>query len=393
MLEGRTDQGVVEASAHAPRHPACAARRMRRWRTIGRLLCLGAVLSVLYFGAAPSTRAVATQFARIQLPADAAMHPGTPNEWWYFTGHVRDKAGHTYGFEMVTFKVGNARQLDPFLTGNTLYRIDAAITDETHKRFTSTIDYLTPAPGKTVLSTRQLTLRMPGQTASLTIDTLPGPGIAYHLRVKMLASAADLTVRTTRPPLLEGGNGVMQIAKGYSYYYSLTNMHTTGTLTLHGRRMQVSGLTWMDHQWGKWNWKDDKGWDWMAIQLNNGTSLSLVNFTSGPRTTAKSSSVSFADGRQLFTPQAHMTPLARTWTSPRSHIIYPQSWRVQVPAIGLDATVTSTVSDQEMVDQIDPYSTYWEGSGRLTGTLAGKPISGQTYTELAGYAGGSGGGA
>lgn len=80
MLEGRTDQGVVEASAHAPRHPACGATRMRRWRTVGHVLCLGAVLSVLYFGAAPSTRAVATQFARIQLPADAAMHPGTPNE-------------------------------------------------------------------------------------------------------------------------------------------------------------------------------------------------------------------------------------------------------------------------------------------------------------------------
>jgi hypothetical protein len=39
-----------------------------------------------------------------------------------------------------------------------------------------------------------------------------------------------------------------------------------------------------------------------------------------------------------------------------------------------------------MVDLLDPYSTYWEGSGRLTGTLAGKPIRGMTYTELTGYA-------
>jgi predicted secreted hydrolase len=123
----------------------------------------------------------------------------------------------------------------------------------------------------------------------------------------------------------------------------------------------------------------------MAIQLANGTSLSLVNFLSGPRSGAKYATISFVHAPQLFTRAAAMTPLGQRWTSPRSHITYPTSWKIAIPAIGLKAVVTTSVPNQEIVDQVDPFSTYWEGSGRLSGSLQGKPISGRTYTELAGY--------
>jgi predicted secreted hydrolase len=353
---------------------------------IARSVRLAVLLALLCFGAVPRTLAAPARFARIRLPADAAMHPASPNEWWYVTGHLQDQAGRTYGYELVTFKLGNARQVAPLLPVNTLYRIDLAITDETHRKFSSTVTYLFPAPGKTMLSSRQLSLRMLGQGASLSIDTLPGTDLAYHLRGQLKAGIIDLTVRTTRPPLIEGANGVEQISDSYSYYYSLPHLRTTGTLILHGRRMPVRGLSWMDHQWGTWSWQKQKGWDWMAIQLDNGTSLSLLNFTAGPRTTAKYSGISFADGTQRFTGRAAMASLAPTWTSPRSHLTFPLSWHVTVPAIKLDAVVTATVPNQELVDTLDPYSTYWEGSGTLSGTLAGAPIRGKAYTELAGYA-------
>jgi predicted secreted hydrolase len=123
----------------------------------------------------------------------------------------------------------------------------------------------------------------------------------------------------------------------------------------------------------------------MAIQLSNGTSLSLVNFISGPRRSTKSATIGFSSGSQVFTRKATMTPLAQIWTSPRTHIKYPLAWKVKVPAIGLDAMVTTSVPNQEMADPVEPFSTYWEGSGRIVGTLHGKPISGLTYTELAGY--------
>jgi predicted secreted hydrolase len=369
------------------------ARRLRSrrdpWagRYMTRSLCVAVLLIALCAGMIPRAYAASFHFTPIRLPADAAMHADWPNEWWYVTGHLRDAAGTHYGFELVTFKFGNAHQIDPLLRVNTLYRIDLALTDETHKRFFSHIEYIVPSPGKPVLSTSRLKLRMVGSNASLSVDTVGVKDLAYHLVDRMPAGAIDLTVRTARPPLLEGGKGLEQISDGYSYYYSLTNLVTTGSITLHGKKLAATGLSWMDHQWGKWNWLGQPGWDWMAIQLADGTSLSLVNFTSGPRRSTKSATIGFSTGSQVFTRNATMTALAQTWTSPRTHIKYPLAWKVKVPTIGLDAVVTTSVPNQEMVDPLEPFSTYWEGSGRIVGALRGKPISGLTYTELAGYFG------
>lgn len=354
------------------------------YQVVHRFGRLALAMALVFLGVVPVALAAPRHFKPIRLPADARMHHGAPNEWWYFTGHLRDGHGRTYGFELTNFKFGEARKLDPFLPSNTLYRIDFAITDESHKRFYSMIDYVLPSPGKTELSTTTLQSRMPGADGSVALDTLPGPGLAYRLRGHMKAGSLDLTVRTTRPPLLEGKNGVETIANGYSYYYSLTNMHSSGTLTIGAHRVAVTGLTWMDHQWGAWDWKDDKGWDWMAVQLANGVSFSLVNFTSGHGQSFKYAIISFPNGKQLFTANARMIPLNRHWTSPRTGTTYPMGWRVEVPALGLAATVLPVMPNQEMVDPLGE-ATYWEGSGRLTGTLSGKPMTGMTYTELVGY--------
>ncbi len=363
----------------------CAAR-IGRCRA--RLPIVALLLAALCLNSIPHAVAGAPfPFKPIHLPADAAMHADSPNEWWYVTGHLQDAKGNHYGFELVAFKFGNARQIAPFLGVNTLYRIDLALTDQTHKHFYSTVDYILPSAGKPILSSRRLRLRMTGPSASLAIDTVDANDLAYHLVDHMPAGGIDLSVRTARPPLLEGGKGVERIGDGYSYYYSLTNLATSGTLTLHGRKMQVSGISWMDHQWGMWNWRGLRGWDWMAIQLANGTSLSLIDFVSGPRRTAKSATIGFAARPRVFTRKATMTPLGPKWTSPRSHITYPIAWKVTVPAISLQAVVTTAVPQQELFDPVEPFSTYWEGSGRLVGTLRGKPIRGLTYTELAGYYG------
>jgi predicted secreted hydrolase len=201
----------------------------------------------------------------------------------------------------------------------------------------------------------------------------------------MSAGSIDLTVDTSRRPLLEGGSGVVPMgAGGSSYYYSLTNMRTSGTLTLAGRRFAVTGATWMDHQWGNWRWDKIRGWDWMGVQLSNGTSVVLVNFT-GARLSNKTAGSSFPDGTQLVTKSSFMTTLNHFWTSPATSVRYPLGWHIQVPAVGLDAQVLPTIPDQEVVDPLSFGPTYWEGSCRVTGTLHGKPITGLAYTELVGY--------
>lgn len=73
------------------------------------------------------------------------------------------------------------------------------------------------------------------------------------------------------------------------------------------------------------------------------------------------------------------------WISPATRDRYPASWQISVPAIGLQARVTPAVAGQEMVDRTHIVAPYWEGSCRLVGTLHGKPIMGDVYTELVGY--------
>ena len=52
-------------------------------------------------------------------------------------------------------------------------------------------------------------------------------------------------------------------------------MELTGTLTFHGRTLGVKGEAWFDHQWGDFIAVGGGGWDWFAVNLDDGTDLTL----------------------------------------------------------------------------------------------------------------------
>ena len=43
---------------------------------------------------------------RYEFPRDHFNHPEFQTEWWYYTGNVRARDGHRYGFELVFFRRG-----------------------------------------------------------------------------------------------------------------------------------------------------------------------------------------------------------------------------------------------------------------------------------------------
>jgi predicted secreted hydrolase len=63
---------------------------------------------------------------------------------------------------------------------------------------------------------------------------------------------------------------------GRSYYYTHPAMNTTGTLTIDGRKINVSGNSWFDHQWGGFS-KCYPAWDWFSLRLDNGCFVMLYN--------------------------------------------------------------------------------------------------------------------
>ncbi len=316
----------------------------------------------------------------VRFPADTAAHLDTGTEWWYFVGHLADAAGHSYGFEVTFFRFAGLRRYFPGSPVDTAYRTDVAITDEATNRFHEGVGYAA-ASAQATASTTGVELR----AATVSVSTV-GP-LSYHVQGRTSdGSLVDLTVASQRTPMLVHG-GYTGWGSGYTYYYSLTHMQATGTLTIGGRRIAVHGIAWNDHQWGNMQQSNVIGWQWMALQLSDGADVSLVN--ERPHTSIDNDWAQglLPDGRQVYTPRATITVLDH-WRSPVTHTVYPSLWRVRVPALRLDVTVRPTIHGQEVIDRFAVNGwlfSYWEGSCTITGTRAGHPVGGKAYTELTGY--------
>jgi predicted secreted hydrolase len=325
----------------------------------------------------------------LHLPADAAMHPDAQTEWWYCTGRVAAAAGQTYGVDVTFIKRFAVQRYFPDAPYDALYRDDVALTDEAARQFHSALTFLWPALTATVVSTQELAI----QAGPIRMSTLPGL-YRYQIHGSLPDGAIDLTLAAARPPLFIGG-GLIPWGRGYSYYYSFTQLRAAGTITLAGRPRAVQGTIWMDHQWGTWPRGDLRpigwdGWQWMGLRLADGTNIDLTNIRASGGGLLRGAAVLHADNTQsALVLGVVMTPLG-SWRSPRTHILYPSGWRVQIPAERLDVRVYPTVRDQEMVYGGPPAAylgetTYWEGDSVVSGWHAGHAVQGAAYTELMGY--------
>lgn len=314
-------------------------------------------------------------FGRLTLPLDDRMHPDADNEWWYFTGHLESTDGMRYGYEFTLFKFSN----QPFRIGPfplpTVYRLDFAVTSETEGRFFSKVSTLLPLPTYH-LDSRHLYARF-GSTLLAAV----GP-FTYRLRTTAGRYGLDLFLQATKAPLAQGDAGWIAMgAAGGSYYYSLTRLRTQGRLTADGVTKQVSGLSWMDHQWGNWDWRGMRGWDWMGIQLDDGTDVMVFAFHAGG---GRLASVYGQDGDVIKTHTFSLDALG-SWNSPATGATYPAGWRLAIPEAQAVLNLNPTLPNQEMVDTMYPEGSYWEGSCTVEGTLQGRPVRGMAYVELVGY--------
>jgi predicted secreted hydrolase len=55
-------------------------------------------------------------------------------------------------------------------------------------------------------------------------------------------------------------------------------LQAEGTLAIRGESHNVSGLAWLDREWGSSALSEDQeGWDWFALQLSDGSDLMFYN--------------------------------------------------------------------------------------------------------------------
>ena len=205
--------------------------------------------------------------------------------------------------------------------------------------------------------------------------------------------AIQLTVSSGKPLVVHGTDGISRkgSATGQaSHYYSFTRLATTGKLTIGNESFDVTGTSWMDHEFGSADLdKDLVGWDWFSLQLDDQRELMLYQLrrANGSAHPASSGTLIDRDGRghHLLIGDFTLEPTSY-WTSPASKAHYPQRWRLTIPSQQLSLELVPRMADQELSPTRSTQVTYWEGAIETTGTAQGKPIHGQGYMELVGYA-------
>ena len=73
----------------------------------------------------------------------------------------------------------------------------------------------------------------------------------------------------------------------------------------------------------------------------------------------------------------------RWWTSGRTQVRYPVSWRVRLPEIGADLVFSPLADDQE-IPVLGVLRAVWEGAGTVSGHVAGRSVAGRARLELYG---------
>ncbi len=378
---------------------------MSRWRSSRGLLAALVLLVLTAAGTAMQVdrlsvlrAAVQPGFAqaeaprRFEFPQDHGPHPLFRHEWWYLTGQLRGADGATFGFELTVFRLA----LRPPPTAapapasawqaRQVYAAHFAITDVGRARFFNATRYARDALDLAGATAAPFSVHVADWSVTQVPD--PMPGLHWQLQAEDGDYQLQLQLQSAAPPVLNGEGGLSRKADApgaASYYYSMPRLQAAGRLTHQGVGVPVSGLVWLDREWGSGSLgADSQGWDWFALDLDDGSSLMFYALRDGHGLRDAHSAGTFVD------PAGHATPLRnadvaidvlRYWNSPRGGR-YPAQWRVRVRSQQLALTVRPLLADQELSTQ----PRYWEGAVQVQGTRGVAPVKAQGYVELVGYA-------
>lgn len=320
------------------------------------------------------------------FPRDHGRHDGYKTEWWYFTGNLQEKGtGRRFGYQLTFFRTAMTPEPttrpSPWAIQN-LYFSHAAVSDLAGQKFLFKDRLQRGRPGLAEASDRTMDVALLDSSAKLDEKGL------IHLLAKEEGFAIDLTCAPGRGPILQGPGGVN--AKGTkvgqaSYYYSLTRLPTTGTLTVNGKRFDIEGRSWMDHEFSSNALANEQaGWDWLGLTLDNGSDLMIyrlrrrdgsADYLSGTRVTSD------GQAHYLNAGDIHLEG-SHPWTSPTTGGVYPQEWTLTARGEP-PMTIRSLMPNQELITTASTDVNYFEGAAEVL--IAGKP-SGEGYLEITGTA-------
>jgi predicted secreted hydrolase len=309
------------------------------------------------------------------FPRDHGAHPDYRVEWWYLTANLTGEDGADYGAQWTLFRFAVAPGFGEGWQSPQLWMGHAAVTTPAQHRSAERLARggigqagvsLTPFAAS-IDSWRMASRAAPAADEMSAVDvSAAGEGFAYRL-----ALVADA------PLIRHGDRGYSQkSAQGQaSYYYSQPFYRVTGSLTLDGRDIAVTGNAWFDHEWSSQPLSaDQSGWDWFSLHFASGEKLmgfrlrdAGEGFVSGTWIASDGTAEALQPGELVVQP-LH-------WAEVKGRRV-PVGWRLSLPAKGLDVT-TRALNDAAWMDT---QVSYWEGPVRVQGSHAGRG-----YVEMTGY--------
>jgi len=351
-----------------------------------KLACFVAVVFSLHPDAAQYRTALPGY--HYEFPRDHFNHPEFQTEWWYYTGNLKSNDGHRFGFELTFFRQAVSRDLAKTAAWDVkdIYLAHLALSDLDDGKFYHAGRTNRSGPGIAGVDETRRRIWNGNWQIVWKNDAQELQAIDERFQLR-------LALHSEKPPIIHGKNGVSQKAEGVgraSHYISLTRIHTSGFVELGGKKFEVIGTSWMDHEFFTHQLTADQtGWDWLSLQLEDDTELMLFHIRRKDGSIDPYSAGTFVDAQgkttHLRTIDFVLSPLGKTWKSPVTGAVYPMEWKLAIPRLGLELEVKTPLESQELTGNTKVTPNYWEGAILLTGKRNGQAAGGVGYLEMTGY--------
>jgi len=315
----------------------------------------------------------AIEGAPLVFPRDFGAHPGFRTEWWYLTANLEDESGAAYGVQWTLFRqAGAPRDERQGWANQTVWMAHAAVTTATEHLFAET--FARGGVGQAGVTSQPFrawiddwSFEALGAALSRATLSANGPGFRYTFDL-----VAD------KPVVLQGDNGWSRKSDDgrASYYFSQPFFKIDGVLLLHGRKVKLTGLAWMDREWSSQPLAaSQKGWDWFSLHFATGEKLMVFRLRDRTARDFYAGTWIGADGasQPLGRNDIELTPLSRAHVAGRDLTV---SWKLLVKSHGVDVE-TAPVNAASWMATSFPY---WEGPINFRGSHEGKG-----YLEMTGY--------
>lgn len=333
----------------------------------------------------PFARAI--QPRKFVFPDDHGPHPEFKTEWWYYTGNLFSESDRHFGYQLTFFRSAltpEAQQRNSNWATNQIYMAHFALTDVDAERFYHFERFSRDSLGLAGAKANPFKVWLENWSA----EGRQGEPLPMRLSASEDSVAIELNLKSAKPIVLQGENGLSQKSAklgNASYYYSMTRMPTSGSISISGESFQVSGTSWLDREWSTSALGEGQvGWDWFSLQFDDGRELMYyqLRLKDGNADPLSSGVLVDVDGStKRLKPSDIDIKVLKHWQSSKSGAKYPAKWSLDVVNEGISLEISPVLAEQELITTVR----YWEGAVSVQGKDSASKLTGFGYVELTGY--------